>query len=67
MDHSLKPMLPLETLRGFEAAARTGSFSAAAEQRRIFDKFERLAAAAMAVAGWASTSRLAWRGRWQAR
>jgi len=35
MDHSLKPMLPLETLRGFEAAARTGSFSAAAEQLHI--------------------------------
>ncbi|WP_183097029.1 LysR family transcriptional regulator [Mesorhizobium sp. YM1C-6-2] len=28
-------MLPLETLRGFEAAARTGSFSAAAEQLNI--------------------------------
>ena len=35
MDHSLKPMLPLETLRGFEAAARTGSFSAAAEHLNI--------------------------------
>jgi DNA-binding transcriptional LysR family regulator len=35
MDHSLKPMLPLETLRGFEAAARTGSFSAAASQLNI--------------------------------
>ena len=35
MDHSLKPMLPLETLRGFEAAARTGSFSAAAEHLHI--------------------------------
>lgn len=35
MDHSLKPMLPLETLRGFEAAARTGSFSAAADQLNI--------------------------------
>lgn len=35
MDHSLKPMLPLETLRGFEAAARTGSFSAASEQLNI--------------------------------
>jgi len=35
MDHSLKPMLPLETLRGFEAAARTGSFSAAAAQLNI--------------------------------
>ena len=28
-------MLPLETLRGFEAAARTGSFSAAAEQLHV--------------------------------
>lgn len=28
-------MLPLETLRGFEAAARTGSFSAAADQLNI--------------------------------
>ena len=35
MDHSLKPILPLETLRGFEAAARTGSFSAAAEHLNI--------------------------------
>ncbi|HEY6632631.1 MAG TPA: LysR substrate-binding domain-containing protein [Rhizobiaceae bacterium] len=35
MDHSLKPLLPLETLRGFEAAARTGSFSAAAVQLNI--------------------------------
>jgi LysR family glycine cleavage system transcriptional activator len=35
MDHSLKPMLPLETLRGFEAAARTGSFSSAAAQLNI--------------------------------
>ena len=32
MDHSLEPMLPLETLRAFQAAARTGSFSAAAEK-----------------------------------
>ena len=35
MDHSLQPMLPLETLRGFEAAARTGSFSAAAEHLNV--------------------------------
>lgn len=35
MDHSLKPMLPLETLRGFEAAARTGSFSAAAGELNV--------------------------------
>ena len=35
MDHSLQPILPLETLRGFEAAARTGSFSAAAEHLNI--------------------------------
>lgn len=35
MDHSSKPMLPLETLRGFEAAARAGSFSAAAGQLNI--------------------------------
>lgn len=32
MDHSLEQMLPLETLRAFQAAARTGSFSAAAEK-----------------------------------
>jgi DNA-binding transcriptional LysR family regulator len=31
MDHSSQPILPLETLRAFEAAARTGSFSSAAE------------------------------------
>ena len=31
----MKSMLPLETLRGFEAAARTGSFSAAAEQLHV--------------------------------
>lgn len=31
MDHSLRPLPPLETLRAFEVAARTGSFSAAAE------------------------------------
>lgn len=35
MDHSSQPVLPLETLRGFEAAARTGSFSAAAERLNI--------------------------------
>jgi len=31
MDHSLRPIPPLDTLRAFEAAARTGSFSAAAD------------------------------------
>lgn len=31
MDHSSRPLPPLETLQAFEAAARTGSFSAAAE------------------------------------
>jgi DNA-binding transcriptional LysR family regulator len=31
MDHSPQPILPLETLRAFEAAARMGSFSSAAE------------------------------------
>lgn len=31
MDHSLSPLPPLDTLRAFEAAARAGSFSAAAE------------------------------------
>lgn len=35
MDHSLEPMLPLETLRAFDAAARTGSFSAAAEKLNL--------------------------------
>lgn len=35
MNHSSRPMLPLETLRGFEAAARTGSFSAAADHLNI--------------------------------
>ncbi len=35
MDHSSDNMLPLETLRAFEAAARTGSFSAAAEKLNI--------------------------------
>ncbi|MBE1203347.1 LysR family transcriptional regulator [Aminobacter carboxidus] len=32
MDHSSEQMLPLETLRAFQAAARSGSFSAAAEK-----------------------------------
>jgi DNA-binding transcriptional LysR family regulator len=31
MDHSLRPLPPLDTLRAFEAAARAGSFSGAAE------------------------------------
>ena len=36
MDHSLAPPLPpLETLRAFEAAARTGSFSSAAERLNV--------------------------------
>lgn len=35
MDHSSEPMLPLETLRAFDAAARTGSFSAAAEKLNL--------------------------------
>ncbi len=35
MDHSSDTMLPLETLRAFDAAARTGSFSAAAEKLNI--------------------------------
>ena len=35
MDHSSDTMLPLETLRAFDAAARTGSFSAAAERLNI--------------------------------
>jgi DNA-binding transcriptional LysR family regulator len=35
MDHSSEPMLPLETLRAFDAAARTGSFSAAAERLNL--------------------------------
>jgi DNA-binding transcriptional LysR family regulator len=36
MDHSLAPRLPpLETLRAFDAAARTGSFSAAAERLNV--------------------------------
>lgn len=35
MDHSSDQMLPLETLRAFDAAARTGSFSAAAEKLNL--------------------------------
>jgi DNA-binding transcriptional LysR family regulator len=35
MDHSLDNLLPLETLRAFDAAARTGSFSAAAERLNL--------------------------------
>lgn len=35
MDHSSTPVLPLETLRAFEASARTGSFSAAAEKLNV--------------------------------
>jgi LysR family glycine cleavage system transcriptional activator len=35
MDHSLDTMLPLETLRAFDAAARMGSFSAAAEKLNL--------------------------------
>lgn len=35
MDHSLDNMLPLETLRAFDAAARTGSFSAAAQRLNL--------------------------------
>jgi DNA-binding transcriptional LysR family regulator len=35
MDHSSEPMLPLETLRAFDAAARTGSFSGAAEKLNL--------------------------------
>jgi len=36
MDHSFAPPLPpLETLRAFDAAARTGSFSAAAERLNV--------------------------------
>lgn len=35
MDHSSDTMVPLETLRAFDAAARTGSFSAAAEKLNI--------------------------------
>ena len=35
MDHSSDQLLPLETLRAFDAAARTGSFSAAAEKLNL--------------------------------
>jgi len=35
MDHSSKSLPPLESLRAFEAAARLGSFSAAAEQLNL--------------------------------
>jgi len=35
MDHSSELMLPLETLRAFEAAARLGSFSSAAEKLNL--------------------------------
>ena len=35
MDHSLNTLPPLDALRAFEAAARTGSFSAAAEQLNV--------------------------------
>lgn len=35
MDHSSSSILPLETLRAFEAAARGGSFTAAAERLNI--------------------------------
>src|SRR6185295_11793037 len=35
MDHSLRSMPPLETLRAFEVAARSGSFSAAAEKLNL--------------------------------
>ncbi len=35
MDHSLSPLPPLDPLRAFEAAARTGSFSAAAMQLNL--------------------------------
>lgn len=35
MDHSSLSLPPLETLRAFEAAARTGSFSGAAEQLNV--------------------------------
>ncbi|MEO9337336.1 LysR substrate-binding domain-containing protein [Mesorhizobium sp. SB112] len=35
MDHSLKTIPPLETLRAFEAAAKTGSFSSAAERLNL--------------------------------
>lgn len=35
MAHNFGPLLPLETLRAFDAAARTGSFSAAAEELHL--------------------------------
>lgn len=35
MDHSSEPILPLETLRAFEASARLGSFSSAAEKLNL--------------------------------
>ena len=35
MDHSSRPMPPLETLHAFEVAARSGSFSAAAEKLNL--------------------------------
>jgi LysR family glycine cleavage system transcriptional activator len=35
MNHISPPLLPLDTLRAFEAAARTGSFSAAAEALNV--------------------------------
>ena len=35
MDHSSRPMPPLETLHAFEVAARAGSFSAAAEKLNL--------------------------------
>jgi DNA-binding transcriptional LysR family regulator len=35
MDHSSEQLLPLDTLRAFETAARTGSFSAAAQSMNI--------------------------------
>ncbi|MEC4594651.1 LysR family transcriptional regulator [Nitrospirillum amazonense] len=35
MDHSSHPLPPLDALRAFEAAARTGSFSAAAESLNV--------------------------------
>ena len=35
MDHSSRPMPPLETLHAFEVAARAGSFSAAAERLNL--------------------------------
>ena len=35
VDHSSAPILPLETLRAFDAAARTGSFSSAADRLNL--------------------------------